>query len=269
VIRSPSLREEARRVLADGPAHTLDLARKVLCLRGNPGAASRAVFTLLGGDPAFRVNRTGVWTLDPGVSPPGPPLRSLSYAVVDVETTGGSWERADRVIEIAVVHVEAGAIGDAFAALVNPLRPIPRRIQAFTGITDEMVSAAPPFEGVAPAFAERLGGRIFVAHNAGFDWRFVSAELLSSTGEVPEVDHLCTVRLGRLLVPRLRSHGLDSLAAHFGIPIPNRHRALGDAMATARLLVHLLRRAEERDIRDLAALRQALVRRRGVAASRS
>ncbi|MSR22278.1 MAG: hypothetical protein EXR92_01845 [Gemmatimonadetes bacterium] len=257
-----SLREEARRILADGPAHTLDVARGVLGLTGHPGAASRSVFTLLGNDDGFRVDPAGVWTLDPEARLPGVPLSAVGWTVVDVETTGGAWDRGDRVIEVGVVHVDGGVIGDAFETLVNPMRRIPLRIQEFTGITDPMVAGAPPFEGVAGALAERLEGRVFVAHNARFDWAFLREELLAATGDVPEVEQLCTVRLGRLLVPSLRRHGLDSLASHFGIPIVNRHRALGDAMATARLLLHLLRAAEERDIRDLLGLREALFRRR-------
>src|SRR5690606_25990721 len=103
----------------------------------------------------------------------------------------------------------------------------------------------------------RLRGRTFVAHNAGFDWRFVHGEMLAAAGDLPDAGRLCTVRLARLLLPRLRSHGLDALTAHYRIPIEGRHRALGDALATARLLLHLFREAEARGIRDMAGLEQA------------
>ncbi len=121
-----------------------------------------------------------------------------------------------------------------------------------------MVSVAPYFEGVADEVLRLLDGRIFVAHNERFDWGMIRRELLAAGRGVPELDRLCTVRLGRLVLPRLRSYGLDSLASHFRIRVEPRHRAFGDALATARVLVHLLSRAEERGISDLASLQLAL-----------
>ncbi len=253
-----SLLETAAQRLASGPRHTLELAQDVLELRGNPGGSSKAVFTLLGRDPRFRVDPDGYWSLTPELAPPGAPLISLSYAVVDVETTGGLGARGDRLTEVAIIHIDEGAIGTSFQTLVNPGRPIPPRIQGFTGISDRMVSVAPPFEGVAHQVSERLRGRIFVAHNERFDWGMIRRELLAVGGEIPELEHLCTVRLGRFLVPRLRSYGLDSLTAHFRIRVETRHRAFGDALATAHLLLHLLREADGRGISDLTSLRRAL-----------
>jgi DNA polymerase-3 subunit epsilon len=178
--------------------------------------------------------------------------------VVDVETTGGGWGRGDRITEIAVVHVDGGAIGAVYDSLVNPGRSIPPWVQGLTGITDAMVERAPSFEGIAERVVEGLAGRIFVAHNAGFDWGFLQAELLAATGDVPALDRLCTVRMGRLLLPRLRSHGLDSMTGHYRIRVEGRHRALGDALATAELLLRLLREAEARGLSELGALRLAL-----------
>ena len=256
--RSPSLLERAAEALARDPVPTLELARRVMGMRGNPEAAARAVFTLLGSDPRFRVDVDGVWTLAEDADPVGRPLAGLRFAVVDVETTGGAPTRGDRITEVAVVHVNDGIVGESFESLVDPGRPIPPRIQGITGITDAMVRTAPPFEAIADRVRDRIRDRVFVAHNAAFDWRFVHAELLEATGDSPRVERLCTVRLGRLLEPRLRSHGLDSLAGHFGVPIADRHRALGDALATARILVHLLREADARGIRDLGSLRRHL-----------
>ena len=253
-----SLREAAALRLADGPAHTLELAREVMGLSGHAGAASRAVFTLLGADPRFGVDAVGVWTLREGVEPPGPPFASHRFAVVDVETTGGRSGTGDRITEIAVVHVDRGAVGSVYHTLVNPGRPIPPWVQGLTGITDAMVAEAPYFEGIAERVAESLGDRIFVAHNASFDWGFVQSELLAATGDIPSVERLCTVQLGRLLVPRLRRHGLDAMTAHYRIRVEDRHRALGDAIATARLLIHLFREADTHGLSDLGALRFAL-----------
>ncbi len=259
--RRLSLLELAAQKLSSGPIHTLDLAHQVLELRGNPPVASKAVFTLLGRDPRFGVDENGYWCLKPGEASLGVPLTRLRYSVVDVETTGGLGARGDRVTEVAIVHIDDGAIGRSFQTLVNPGRPIPPRIQGFTGITDGMVSVAPYFEGIAEAVFEHLRDRVFVAHNERFDWGMIRRELLTAGCEIPDLERLCTVRLGRLLIPRLRSYGLDSLTAHFRIRVEQRHRAFGDALATARLLLHLLKQAEARGISDLASLQSAQGRR--------
>lgn len=251
--------ERAARALDGGPVHTLDLARSVLGLRGNPGAASAAVFALLGPDRRFRVDGEGRWSLaEPGARVGS--FRDERFAVVDVETTGGAPTRGHRITEIAVVEVRDGALSDAFHTLVNPGRRIPPRISALTGITDRMVAGAPYFDEVADRVLERLRGRVFVAHNARFDWRFVTAQLADALGEVPDVKRLCTVRMARRLLPELRRRNLDAVTRHFGLEVASRHRALGDAEATARVLLRLLDRAEARGLADLVALRGFLDR---------
>ncbi len=253
-----SLLEMAARRLDSGSSHTLDLARSVFQFRGNPGVASKAIFALLERDPRFCVDQEGYWSLIPGLKSPGISVTRLSFAVVDVETTGSRGGQGDRATEVAIVNVDDGAIGTSFRTLVNPGRRILPQIRGLTGITDRMVSKAPYFEGVADEVCECLKGRIFVAHNIGFDWGVIRKELLAAGGEIPELEQLCTVRLGRLLLPRLRSYGLDSLTAHFGIEVEGRHRAFGDALATAQLLLHLLKEAETQGISDLVSLRVAL-----------
>ena len=253
----------AARALHEGPVHTLELARRVLGLQGNPGAASAAVFALLGADERFQVDGEGVWSLaEPDVAV-GPGLRRERYAVVDVETTGGSHGRGHRITEVAVVEVRDGVLAGGFHTLVNPGRRIPPRISSMTGITDEMVVGAPYFDAVADRLMEHLRGRIFVAHNARFDWGFVSAQMAEAVGEVPDVERLCTVRMARRLLPRLRRRNLDAVAAHYGVEIDGRHRAYGDATATARILLRLLDEAETRGLGDLRALRRYLAGRKG------
>ena len=258
----PSLVRRAVTLLQRGEVHTLDLAREVLGLTGNAGASSAAVFSLLGSDPRFRVDGRGCWSL----AGPGPILEeeldSLRFAVVDVETTGGSPDRGHRITEIAVVEISDGFISEDFQTLVNPGRKIPPRISELTGITDEMVRDAPFFEEVADDLHGWLEGRVFVAHNVSFDWRFVSAQLGDSIGFVPEEPRLCTVQMARRLVPELKRRNLDALATHFGIPIHARHRAYGDALATARVLLRLLDEAQALGIRDLTSLQLLLHRKR-------
>ncbi len=249
-----SLVRRAADRLRSGPAHTLDLARDVLGLSGHTGAASAAVFQLLGSDARFRVDRDGVWSMDPSRAPLGRPLAEVAFSVVDVETTGGGVERGHRITEIAVVEVRGGRIVDEWQTLVNPGRRIPPGVTSLTGITDAMVAAAPWFEDVAEEVVRRLEGRVFVAHNVAFDWAFVSSELIRTTGEAPDPVRLCTVRMVRRLVPELRHRSLDVVSRRFGVQILGRHRAYGDALATARILLRLLDEAEGRGLDDLAAL---------------
>lgn len=257
-----SLVRTAADLLAEGPSHTLDLAREVLGLTGHPGAASAAVFHLLGTDPRFQVDGEGVWSLDESRVPLGARLDAVPFAVVDVETTGGAHWRGHRVIDVSIVEVLGGQIVDEYETLVHPGRAVSRMITALTGITTDMITEAPYFEHVADEIADRLKGRVFVAHNATFDWGFVSAELVRVGVEVPDVPRVCTVRMCRRLVPRLRRRNLDVVSRHFGVPVHARHRAHGDALATARVLLRLLDEAAGRGIEDLATLQWYLKRRR-------
>ncbi|MDT8368944.1 MAG: 3'-5' exonuclease [Longimicrobiales bacterium] len=260
-----SARVEAR--LREGRAHTLEIAREVLGLSGHPGAASAAVFALLGEDLRFEVDTEGVWSL--GESPATAPLFDLPWAVVDIETTGGGVHRGHRITEIAIVLLEYGRIVDEWTTLVNPGRSIHPAVTALTGITPGMVASAPRFEEIAPEVSARLEGRIFVAHNAGFDLGFVRNELVEAEGEAPSVTSLCTVQLSRALLPALRRRNLDALCRHYDIRIEGRHRAWGDARATAGVLLRLLDEAGVQGIADLATLRKKLRARRGRRRSRS
>lgn len=257
--RDGSLLDLVVQRLSEGPVHTLEIARSVLGLEGPAGPSSAAVFALMGRDPRFHVDAGGTWHLRTG--PVGPGLHTLPFAVVDVETTGGRAGGGDRITEIAIVEVRGGQIVDEFSTLVNPGRSIPSMIASLTGITDQMVLEAPWFEHIAPEVSRRLNGRVFVAHNAPFDHRFVRAELLEATGEAPLGPTLCTVQLARGLLPRLRRRNLDAVAQHYGVPIHDRHRALGDAVATARILLRFLDEASHHGIHDLETLQRFVKKR--------
>jgi DNA polymerase III subunit epsilon len=190
------------------------------------------------------------------------PLHALEYLVVDVETTGRTADGPDRVTEFAAVTVRDGVVGDAFASLVRPGRPIPPFIVRLTGITDAMVAGAPPFAALADEVAARVQGRVFVAHNAAFDWGFVRAELQRCTGAVPEVPVLCTVRLARRLLSHLPRRNLDAVTQYYGVSIAARHRALGDAQATAQVLVRMLDDLGREGIHTWGELDDWLARRR-------
>ncbi|HEX2189769.1 MAG TPA: 3'-5' exonuclease [Longimicrobiaceae bacterium] len=249
--RGGSLTERALRLLERGPLDTAVVATQVLGISGDPRAAAGAVFALLGTDPRFNVSAEGVWSVGaPAPANGGKLLRDERFVVVDVETTGGSPGGGHRVTEIAAVCVEGGEIREAWSSLVNPDRRIPSMIVSLTGITDRMVAAAPRFGQLADRVLPLLEGRVFVAHNAPFDWRFVTAELERCAGVSPAGRQLCTVRLARKLLPQLASRSLDGLALYYGLEIEARHRALDDAVATAKVLLRFLDVLEERGIED-------------------
>ena len=165
------------------------------------------------------------------------------YAIVDIETTGG-YAYYHRITEIAIYHHNGVEITDHFYTLINPGRKIPYYITGLTGITHEMVSSAPPFEEVADDILRLLEGRIFVAHNAHFDYSFLKKEF-EVAGINWQSKKLCTVRLSRKIIPGLRSYSLGSLAGSLGVDIHNRHRAGGDAEATAIIFSKLLNRDKD------------------------
>ena len=249
--------------LGEGPLSTEQLAAEVLALRGNPRAAAAAVFTLLGSEKRARVDARGVWSLarpEPGPSA-SVPLSLQRWVVVDVETTGGSIGFGHRMIEIGMVCVTEGRIEQTYSSLVNPGIPVPSMITSLTGITQRMVDPAPRFDAIAPEVEALLSGRVFVGHNAGFDWRFVSHEMERSTARGLTGSKLCTLRLARRLLSHLPSRSLGSLAEYFGIPMETHHRALDDALATAHLLLRLIEMLEDREIRDWDAA-EAFIRKR-------
>lgn len=175
-----------------------------------------------------------------GVIGPDARLARLSYVVVDLETTGTSHGRGDRVTEIAAVRVRGGRVRETFSTLVNPERSIPRYVTHLTGISGNMVKDAPRFAEVSGELRQLLGSDVFVAHNAPFDWGFLSMEMERAGEEPLENARLCTVRLARRLLSHLPRRSLDHVTAHYGIRVEDRHRALGDALATAQVLNRLL-----------------------------
>src|SRR5882724_12675820 len=187
-------------------------------------------------------------------SAPSPSLEHSRFAVVDVETTGMRAQGGGRILEVAVAILEGGSIHLAFEALLDPGALIPPWVVRLTGITDGLVAGRPRFADVAAGLGQALDAGVFVAHNARFDWRFLAAECAAIGVPAPGGKPLCTVRLTRRLVPELRHRGLDQVAAFFGVDNPARHRAFGDALATAYVLRALLRRARERGVETLEDL---------------
>lgn len=165
-------------------------------------------------------------------------MKGQQYAIVDIETTGGN-AGGSRITEIAIIIHDGTDIIERWETLVNPQKEIPLPIFALTGITNEMVQDAPVFDDISEKVFQMLSGRVFVAHNVNFDYSFVRHQLEES-GFKWTARKLCTVRAARKIRPNLASYSLGNLCCSLDIPIENRHRAGGDAEATAILFSRLL-----------------------------
>ena len=162
-------------------------------------------------------------------------LLLIMFAIVDIETCGGRFEfRKGRIIDICIVVHDGLTVVDKFSTLINPECYISPYFTNISGITNDMVRDAPKFHEVAKQIIEYTEGRIFVAHNAGFDYNFIRDEF-NALGYKYKRETLCTVRLSRKLLPNRISYSLGNLCASLGIENEARHRAEGDAVATAKL----------------------------------
>jgi len=183
-------------------------------------------------------------------------LRDLDFTVVDVETTGWSPDQAG-ITEVGAVLLRRGEVVAEFSSLVNPGTPVPASITELTGISDQMVSVAPPVAAVLPALLAFAQGSVLAAHNAPFDLGFLTAACAAAGLPWPGFEVLDTVRLARYLMvtpDEVPDCKLGTLAEYFGTPVQPSHRALADAKATASVLAHLLRRLADRDVYTLGDL---------------
>jgi len=184
------------------------------------------------------------------------PLGDIEFVVVDVEAIAGK-SIATRIIEIGACRVAHGEIVDHFETLVNAELALPPFIAALTGITDEMLATAPSFSAIAESWLNFAGDAVLAAHNADFDVTLLNQEIARVfPGCRMRNAKLCTVQLARRVMPDLEKHHLDALADHFGFQITERHRAVGDARATARVLLHLIDKLEIRGVSTLAQARK-------------
>jgi DNA polymerase III subunit epsilon len=254
--------------LSAGPADVVDLIGHICSLPGAPRiVAEHMAHAMFSGRGEFVLANDGRWMLADVAPAPyatdrvtrlqralpvgkrgritssaqsAEQLSGLSYVVVDTETTGGSaWSR-DRITEIAAVVVRDGEIVEVFETLVNPQRSIPYFVSKLTNITWDMVKDAPTFDRIARDVMRVLEGNVFVAHNAMFDWRFVSAELSRSTGRQLRGRRLCTVKIAAKVLPQLSRRSLDYVSRYYGVENHARHRAGGDALATAKCLIRMM-----------------------------
>ena len=151
------------------------------------------------------------------------------FAFLDIETTGGNSSR-DRITEIGIRFWQDGEVIGDWQTLLNPETRISPFIEQFTGISNEMVADAPLFEDIADELEAQLQGKVFVAHNARFDYGFIKSEF-RRLGRLFSAKVLCTVKLSRRLYPQYRRHNMDALIARHGLEQVQRHRAMGDVSA--------------------------------------
>jgi DNA polymerase-3 subunit epsilon len=249
------------------------LARRLLALDGLPAApiARSLVAALLGARPDALPEQLAPRELRPveESAVAATPLDRARFAIVDIETTGLS-TASDAIIEIGAVRVECLRATSRFETLVRPPGPGPlsAAITALTGIDSALLGPAPPAHRALASFARWLGearGAPWVAHNARFDSTFLRRAFEGQGARAPAVAVLCTQRLARRLLPRLGRYDLDHVCAQFGVRNRARHRALGDADATARVWIELLGLAAARGVAtvgDLLDLQEQPVRRR-------
>ena len=178
----------------------------------------------------------------------------MEFAVVNIETTGSTPQSAG-ITEIAIVIHNGVEVTGKYVTLINPRHKIPPFIVNMTGISDEMVAGAPLFEEVAPQIYNLLNGRVFVAHNVSFDYSFVHY-LLGRSGFQWSAPKLCTIKLSRRVFPGLEKYGLGSLTRDLGIRIEGRHRAWGDAAATAQVLTMAIEKEGMQPIHNLLAKKE-------------
>lgn len=167
---------------------------------------------------------------------------------LDVETTGASPQH-DRITEIGIVQIHADGRTEEWSTPVNPECRIPEFIERLTGISNAMVQDAPRFADIADVLAEKLQGRVFVAHNARFDYAFIKNEYRRIERDF-RADTLCTVRLSRRLYPQHYKHNLDSLIQRLGLVMEARHRALADARVLAVFLQRITAELPPEQVRD-------------------
>jgi len=168
------------------------------------------------------------------------------YSIIDVETTGGKFNE-EGITEIAIYKFDGIKVIDQFISLLNPEIPIQPFVQQLTGINNKMLSNAPKFYQVAKRILEITDNTILVAHNSSFDYRMMKVEF-DRLGYDFIIPQLCTVNLSKKLIPDMESYKLGKLVKSLGIPISNRHRAAGDAMATVELFKLLLIKDKSKQI---------------------
>lgn len=178
------------------------------------------------------------------------------FVVVDLETTGHSPKKGDKIIEIGMVTIEDGVITDQYKSFIHPEQPIPSFISQLTGIQDKDVQGAPLFDEIVDDVMSRLEGAYFVAHHVEFDLGFLNYAIQEVIGKQLTMPVLDTVELARILMPQAPGYKLGQLAEYFKVSHKDPHRALADAFVTGEILLKLLHKAKGLPYETLSHLLQ-------------
>src|SRR2546430_14516688 len=237
-----------------GRASFADIANSVFCLsHAEEELAAKLIADLIAHDPRFTIDETHLTlTAD---SQELRLLAEIEFVVLDVEAVTLRSHPA-KIIELGAYRLKGGTIVDEFEKLINPEVALPRFIANLTGISDEMLKHAPLFSEIVGSWLDFADDAVLVAHNSDFGLRLLNLVIgRCFPGYRMRNAELCTVDLARRLMRNLNGHNLDALADHFGFEISRRHRAAGDAFATARLFIQLLDQLETHGVRSLAQAR--------------
>ncbi|MCO5332561.1 MAG: exonuclease domain-containing protein [Pyrinomonadaceae bacterium] len=239
----------------NGKASAVNIVDLVMKIRRPERTIARElVKELVEHDPRLQLNGDTVELIDTEYGSRG--LDDAEFVVFDLETTGAQ-APPDRITEIGAFRVKNGEVTEDFHTLVNPGQPIPRFITELTGINDDMVAEAPHFADIAGEFLQFIGDSVLVAHNSGFDMRFLDHEIGLVFPEHRVANPcLCTVQLSRRLLPHIANHKLKTVAEHYSIDLVDHHRAKADAYATAHIFVNLLMKIRDEGVNDISGLRQ-------------
>lgn len=184
------------------------------------------------------------------------PLSTVELVVFDLETTGFSPYNGDEIISFGAVSVNGSEIAEnhTFYSLVQPKRSIPAEIEELTGITNQMVEAAPDLLHSLREFLEFVQQKVLVAHGSGHDKHFLNSALWRTSKVNLSHRLLDTMMIAKWLNPKLKAYDLDTLLDLYGVEVTQRHHALEDAMMTAKLWSKLMLEVEARDIQTLGDL---------------
>jgi DNA polymerase III epsilon subunit family exonuclease len=250
-------------VSVGGTASAMSVVDYTMNIRNStPAVARLLVADVVARDSRLSINEDEVQLVE--IDHDAIDIANAGFVVFDLETTGAKTPPC-RVTEIGAYKVSDGKIVGEFHTLVNPEMPIPFFITMLTGITDEMVRTAPKFAEVADDLLKFIGDSVLVAHNAGFDMRFLNHEI-SKLYEDYRLGNpsLCTVQLSRRLLTDVDNHKLKTLAEYYSVDLVNHHRANADALATAKIFINLLTDLQERGVRDLGSVREFAAKRNHV-----
>ncbi len=177
----------------------------------------------------------------------------VPFVALDLETTG-SKPPLDRIIEIGATKIIDNKLDSSFQHFINPGRTIPQFVSRLTGIDEDDLLTEPHSHDVLPSFLDFLGNSVIVAHNAPFDHKFLQSEILEMLGVTIQNPVICSCKLARKILHFLPSKGLDAITNFLGIHVNGRHRAAGDAEATAKIFVIFLKYLKEKGITTLGEL---------------